>query len=333
MVVFEEKISMKKIINSCKLQFIFFVALIMTVTSFCSACGKKKTENYVGYYVFSIDTTETKVAYEKYTPTSKTVTKLIDEFLKKLQTDPDDISMKRAIPDDVVVDNYVLNDLGELSLYMNSSYGNYTGASEILRRAAIVKTLCQIDGVNGVQFYVAGQPIADSDMHAIGIMTADTFIDNTDGEKSYKQKAMVTVYFADSTGTFLQEVPIEITYDAAIPLEQLVVEQLMKGPGAIEGIEKDSMFATIPEGTHLNKITVKEKTCYIDFSQEFLNKRKNITADVAIYSVVNTLVELSTINKVQFSIDGEQVLTYNDSVNFGESFERNLDIVKDSMEQ
>ena len=54
---------------------------------------------------------------------------------------------------------------------------------------------------------------------------------------------------------------------------------------------------------------------------------------MAIYSVVNTLVELSTINKVQFSIDGEQVLTYNDSVNFGESFERNLDIVKDSMEQ
>ena len=106
MVVFEEKISMKKIINSCKLQFIFFVALIMTVTSFCSACGKKKSENYVGYYVFSIDTTETKVAYEKYTPTSKTVTKLIDEFLNKLQTDPDAISMKRAIPEDVVVDNY-----------------------------------------------------------------------------------------------------------------------------------------------------------------------------------------------------------------------------------
>ena len=46
----------------------------------------------------------------------------------------------------------------------------------------------------------------------------------------------------------------------------------------------------------------------MDFSSEFLNKRKSITADVAIYSVVNTLVELPTVNKVQFSIDGGQVL-------------------------
>ena len=65
----------------------------------------------------------------------------------------------------------------------------------------------------------------------------------------------------------------------------------------------------------------------MDFSSEFLNKRKSITADVAIYSVVNTLVELSTVNKVQFSIDGEQVLEYSTSINFGEPFERNLDLV------
>ena len=198
---------------------------------------------------------------------------------------------------------------------------------EILRRAAIVKTLCQIPEITGVQFYIAGQPLTGSNMEAVGVMYADDFIDNTGGETSYKQNATLNMYFADHRGTSLVEVPVEITYDAAIPLEQLAIEQLMKGPYSIDGVNKDTVLSTIPEGTRLNKVTVKENTCYVDFSSEFLNKRKAITADVAIYSVVNTLVELPTVNKVQFSIDGEQVLEYSDTMKFGEPFERNLDLV------
>ena len=68
----------------------------------------------------------------------------------------------------------------------------------------------------------------------------------------------------------------------------------------------------------------------MDFSKEFLNKEDNITDYVAIYSVVNTLVELPSVNKVQFSIDGEQVLKYNQNINFGEAFERNLDLVRET---
>jgi germination protein M len=44
--------------------------------------------------------------------------------------------------------------------------------------------------------------------------------------------------------------------------------------------------------------------------------------------VVNTLTELPNVDKVQFSIDGQQATLYNDTINFGTVFERNLDIVK-----
>jgi germination protein M len=158
-------------------------------------------------------------------------------------------------------------------------------------------------------------------------MTADSFIDNTGGETTYKQKATLNMYFSDSTGRNLVKVPVDITYDATIPLEQLAVEQLIKGPYSIDGVDPDKVEATIPEKTDLNKISVKENICYVDFSDEFLDKRTNISAEATIYSVVNTLVELSNINKVQFSINGEQVLLYNDTIDFGSTFERNLDIV------
>lgn len=305
----------------------WFTAFLAAGLILCTGCQKNSDEDYKGYYIFGLDANETKVDYEKYNPVSKDTEELVEEFLNKMSDKPEDVYMKKAVPDDVIIDDYVISEEGSLSLYFNSSYGNYTGVPEILRRAAIVKTLCQVPGIEDVQFYVAGQPLTTSNMEAVGIMTASQFIDNTGGETSYKQNATLNMYFSDYKGTALVEIPVEITYDATIPLEQLAIEQLMKGPYSIEGINKRSVLPTIPEGTRLNKVTVKENTCYVDFSSDFLNKRKSITSDVAIYSVVNTLVELPAINKVQFSIDGGQVLEYSDSTGFGEPFERNLDLV------
>ena len=168
--------------------------------------------------------------------------------------------------------------------------------------------------------------MTDSNMNAIGFMTAETFIDNT-GETAYTQTATLNMYFSDSAGMGLVEIPVKVTYDATIPLEQLAMEQLMKGPDAINGTNQKRMLKTIPDGTQINKISIKENTCYLDLSSEFLEKRDNVSDEVAIYSVVNTLVELSNINKVQFSIDGQQVLLYDERINFGEPFESNLDIV------
>ena len=115
---------------------------------------------------------------------------------------------------------------------------------------------------------------------------------------------------------------------AMIPLEQLVIEQLLKGPSTIDGVSSKDIQATIPKDTILNKVTLKEHTCYVDFSEQFLNKPDGITAEVAIYSVVNTLIELPDITKVQFSINGKQELFYNDSMPFGDVFTRNLDLVQ-----
>lgn len=304
------------------------ILLLLLLAFFLVSLLRQQKKEYHGYYIFCLDANETKVNFEPYKPENSGAEELIQEFLEKMQQEPSDISMKKAIPDNVSVDEFLLSDQGELSLYLDSAYGNYDGVTEILRRAAIVKTLCQIKAVDFVQFFVAGQPLTDSNSDAIGFMTADTFIDNTGGE-SYQQITTLNMYFSTTDGNALSVLPVEITYDATIPLEQMTVEQLIKGPYAIEGITEEQVLATIPKGTTLNSITVKEHTCYVDFSSEFLNKPNRVSPEVAIYSVVNTLVELPSVNKVQFSIDGAQVLLYNDTINFGEVFERNLDLVRE----
>lgn len=301
----------------------FFLLLAIC---FLGSCSRKK-EEYKGSYIYCMDTNETKVEGEEYTPKAKKTDDLIKEFLSRMDREPENISLKKAIPDNVTLDEYTLSREGDLCLYWTSSYGNYTGISEILRRAAIVKTLCQVPDVKTVEFYVAGQPLTDSNMNAVGFMTEDTFIDNT-GQDAYTQTATLTVYFSNKSGTKLKKVPVEITYDATIPLEQLAVEQLITGPASVKGISDTELLKTIPDRTKINKISVKENTCYLDLSDEFMEKRPDISDNVAIYSVVNTLTDLSNINKVQFSIDGEQIMYYNEYVGFGEPFETNLDIVQ-----
>ncbi len=141
---------MNNMILSRRLSIYAMCICICTVLIFSlSSCGKK--EAYKGYYVYGLDANEKKVMYEKCNISSEDKTaKSIKKFIRKLQREPDNINMKKAIPDDVKVDNFNISPSGELSLYFNAAYGNYTGVSEILRRAAIVKTLSQIKGIKGI---------------------------------------------------------------------------------------------------------------------------------------------------------------------------------------
>ena len=68
----------------------------------------------------------------------------------------------------------------------------------------------------------------------------------------------------------------------------------------------------------------------MDFNDKFMTKIQGVEDEVVIYSVVNSLVELSGINKVKFSINGEVKKNYGDGIPFEGLFERNLEIVEGS---
>ena len=60
----------------------------------------------------------------------------------------------------------------------------------------------------------------------------------------------------------------------------------------------------------------------MNLDSAFLTVVGNVSTDVAIYSIVNSLVELTNINKVQILINGEVPDSFSNS-----TFERNLDYV------
>ncbi len=212
----------------------------------------------------------------------------------------------------------------QITLHLSSTYLNYKGIDEILLRASVVKTLLQLEDVEYVEFYVDDAPLT-MDGKVVGVMSELSFMDQL-GQGGHKNR-YVTLYYAGEKGDTLEEVTTEISFDTTKPMEEILIEKLGKDAEKIGSLQDSTYLNTIPVGTKVNSVSTRDNTCYVDFSEEFLGRKSDVTNEVTIYSIVNTLCELSDINKVQFTVGGHLVKQYGTVERFDQAFERNLNLV------
>ena len=255
-----------------------------------------------------------------FVPSSEDTEDLINEVLDALSTQPADYDLRPAIPEDVNVISAILKD-GVLLIDFSAEYYKTTGREEILKRAAIVRTLDQIDGIGEMSFTVEGVPVNDSKGAPIGIMTADMFIDNAGDEINSYERTRLKLYFADESGTALVETTEAVAYNSNISMEKLVCEHIISGP-----LSGGSYPVTSPD-VRLMAVTTKDGVCYVNLSKEFLQKQGNLRDEVVLYSFVNSLTELPNVNKVQFMIDSETEISFGEHSYLNAPFERDLALV------
>lgn len=270
--------------------------------------------------VYYLDAEETSVVSEGYTPEQKEGVALVSELLAHMYT-PLDEEHTAAIPDTVSFPGIDMETDGLVTLRFNESYSMVTGVREVLMRAAIVKTLCQADGVDSVEFYVAGQPLMGVQNTPIGLMKEDDFIDSTGAGTNYYQYLYATVYYANKEGNALLASNLKIPYSGSEAEEQIVLRQLIAGP------VEESMFPVLPENTRVLGVSTKDGVCTVNLSREFLDKLPEVSEEITIYSIVNTLMELPGIYRVQFLIDGEQKKVYQ-TMDLTSAYERNLNVIE-----
>lgn len=307
----------------------YLFPVVMLFVLFIGCAGKESpelfedteevSEGFPMLYVLNQD--RTKVISEQFELAHGTVDEQVSELLTALEEALWTIEEKKQLLEENPIYEYKVDEKGLLGLRFPADYNASQSITEVLRRAAIVKTLCQLDAVTAVEFYIGTQPLLNSNGKPVGMLTAEDFIDSTGENTEFYQEAKIAVYFANEMGDALLESNLKVTYDGTVSTEQLVLEQLMEGPVFGE------MQAVIPEGTVLNKVTIRDGICYVDFNEKFMEKREEITTEVAIYSIVNSLTELPNVYKVQFLINGATRKIYQ-NLDFSSTFERNLEIVE-----
>ncbi len=304
-----------------KILFLFGLILMLAVISIgCSSEEKQGTAIDISY----LNKKETKLVTETHYLESTDTKDMIVEVLKLLCAVPDNKELKATLTSGINIITYSY-DGEQVIVSLGEKYKELSRTTEVLTRAALVRSLTNIPGINYVMLTVNGEALTDLSGNAIGIMTADMFVDNAGTQvETVESKVNLRLYFANETGDGLIAVNRELTHNADVsnvPMEKLVVEQLISGPA------NNETFPTISSDTKLVNITVKDGVCYLTFNSAILTTVNNATTDVTIYSIVNSLVELSNINKVQISIEDNKDGKFRDKYEASTVFERNLSLV------
>lgn len=297
------------------------ISLLAVLLAGCESVREEVSD----YYIYYINADKTKTVAEGYEPQEQETQNMIKEFLGRLcwEEDGDYLDYHRPIPKQVRLDSWRLED-GQLYLYFNSAYLEMDNIEEVLCRAAVVRTLTQIKGVDCISFYVGDSPLVDDEGKLVGLMTEESFIENPGEQINTIQTANITLYFSNPEGTALLQEVQEIHYSSNISLEKLVMEQLLKGPQGDDG------RSAIPDGTKLVNVSVVDGVCFVNLDEGFLNQNYEIAEPVVIYSIVNSLTELTSVNKVQISVNGDSNRRYRQKLELNTMFERNLDYMDET---
>ena len=253
----------------------------------------------------------------------ETVEAQLEEVLALLATAPKKLEYQVPLSQGITV---LTTNITNQSLVLNLSkeYKQLSTLMEILTRASLVKSITQIEGIDSVTIHIDGEPLRDSLDKTIGAMTADMFIDNAGEEISTYEKVTIRLYFVNETGDGLIAVDRSKAYNTNISLDKFVVEELLKGPGnTTQGV-----YPSINPGTKLVSTLVKDNTCYVNFDSTFLTQVYEVKAEVAIYSIVNSLCELPGIDRVQISVDGSTDVMFREVIPLTTVFSRDLNYIQ-----
>lgn len=135
----------------------------------------------------------------------------------------------------------------------------------------------------------------------------------TDTSKAQKEKRKVTLYFSDDNERFLvpetRYIPKAKKLDAQA---EEIVYALIEGP-------KMGHIRTIPEGTGLIGISVKEKdVAVVNFKKNIIDLHPGSCASemMTIYSLTNTLIRnIPSLQSVTLQIEGKKIRTLKGHIN------------------
>lgn len=295
--------------------------LILTVFA-VSGCGtwKKNEGEDSAYMIYYLNAAGNQLVGSEYQTTNSEKESLVQEFLARLNTVPPELDCQSAMPGRVEKMSYRIEE-NVVHLYADANYALMNSVQEILCRAALAKTLTQIEGIDYLTIYCNEQPITDAAGNPVGLMSATDFVDSIRDVNSF-EKTELTLYFANETGDKLAAEKREVMRSSNTSVERLIIEQLIEGP------EAEGRYATLPQDVKLLNISINNSVCSLNFDGAFLNNIADVKEYIPIYSIVNSLSELSTVSRVQIRINGSEDAVFRDLIPLNTVFERNFDYIE-----
>ena len=167
---------------------------------------------------------------------------------------------------------------------------------------------------------VEGKDIATADGSIIGYLRNQDINLPTDTYNSETRE--IALYFPNKDGNKLVMETRTIKVTDQQPLAQYIINELIKGP------ENKELSVPLSKDTVLLSVETSDNICFVNFKANFTDKNSG-TAEkekMTIYSIVDSLTELDSIQRVQFLMDGKKVDNFG-NINIGSMFGRDGSII------
>lgn len=292
------------------------MALVLGAVAF-SGCGKKETESK--YKIYYINEEQGEVLAESFVPSEETTQTMLEEMTEKLNKK--NAEGHTLLPENIEIQSCVDDD-GMIRVDFNQEYHDLNPVDEVLLRASIVKDYVQIPNIYLVTITAEGTPIVDSQGQEIGAMSLDSFLENTGKEIMAYQYKELNLYFTNEEGNQLVPEARQVYYNGNTPIEKVVVEQLLRGPG------ESGHYATLPSDTRIVGVSVADGIAYVNLGKQFVDEALPVDAQIPIYSIVNSLIDAGNVSQVQISINGDTSLLFKDKVDMNQLFQVNHELEK-----
>lgn len=283
----------------------------------------KMAEGTVSYNMYYVNSAESCLGIEK-----KTVN-LVDDDKVMFNTVVDEFgsgpkfnNSALVLPSDFHINSKTYKDkIAYIDL--QPSFDKLSPSDRILCIGAMVYTLTDMSFIEDVYVSVNGITLNEPQTNTPWKFNRESIRNNPTVNPEKTNWQVVELYFADRTGTRLASEQRSIEVKQSLSLEYQIVEQLIAGP------EKNMLEKTIPVSTQIKDIKTEDGICYVNLSKEFINKKlANVTKQTTVYSIVDSLTELDSVNKVQFLIEGEKINSKKDGINFSKLFSRNEAMIR-----
>ena len=247
---------------------------------------------------------------------------IVSSVWNHLTEGPSSAKYVSPVPAEVELKGVSLDE-SDLVFNFSASYNALSAETELLLRAAIVRTYTQMSPVNAVEIHVEDQPLILSDGTLVSSQKSSDFVDLFGSGYNAFKEGTFKLFFGSEDGKGLVEVTREVNYKTSLSPEQEALSLLLKGPNADEkGIR------LFPKDLKVISVSTRNEVCTVNFGPLPGDTSPSVLPEVFVYAIVNTLTEINGVSSVQFMENGSAASELFDSIFISNPFYRDLDYVK-----
>lgn len=210
-----------------------------------------------------------------------------------------------------------------VTIIFDEKYMELDVETQMINRASIVYSLTDLEFIEAVEFFVGDKPLMTNYGTKIGKVSRKDFLISIINPNPPTTTQTITLYFAKEGEDKLYKEERTINTNNNTPLEKYVVEELIKGPTT------EGLLPILPSDTKVNDVKTQEFICQVDLSYKLVGDAtaSPIKDELVIYSLVNSLTEIPSIQKVIFLTNGQKQTEIQTDTSVSGLFERNEEII------